>query len=337
MRSRFAKLFARPLWRPLAGAGTSAALFGLWSTRKEKQRQPPRWSWTTGAFCLSKDDPVGELSEAESLHRLKVLTGHCCGEDSFAMAENPEQLVLAIADGVGGWRKRGVDPAQFSRGLMLQVRLVVTRAGQKAEQALLHSDEILRKAFHGLVQSYLKGECKPFGSSTACIVSLQRREGLLDVANLGDSGMLVIRDGSVLFRTAVQQSRFNAPYQTTLRPNGDVDDMTHMAERSTLPVQAGDILLLATDGLWDNVWERDLVDTLTSRVQQQESSSSPDKTALERIARDLVQKARVAAASEKDSPFANEAKRHGKDYSGGKPDDITVLIAVISDTMSTAE
>lgn len=247
------------------------------------------------------------------------------------MVENSEQLVLAIADGVGGWRRRGVDPAQFSRGLMLQVRLVVSRVGQKVEDTLLHSDEILKKAFYGLVQSYLKGESKPFGSSTACIVSLQRRSGDLDVANLGDSGMLVIRDGSVLFRTAVQQTRFNAPYQTTLRPNGDVDDMTHMADRSLLPVQSGDIILLATDGLWDNVWERELVDTLTSRLQG--SSTATDRASLERLAKDLVQKARIAAVSEKDSPFAVESKKHGKDYSGGKPDDITVIVAVISDMM----
>jgi len=250
------------------------------------------------------------------------------------VAENDDQMVIAIADGVGGWRKRGVDPAKFSRCLMDQTHLIVSKATENLGEVLLASDAILRSAFYALVQVYLTKRGEPFGSSTACILSLQKRTGQLDVANLGDSGMMLVREGRVVFRTESQQTRFNAPYQTTLRPTGDVDDMTHMAERTLVPVQDGDIILLATDGLWDNLWERDLLDSLVSSLDNTKNNADR-KAVLDRLTRDVVMRAREAARSEKDSPFAVEAKKAGKSYSGGKPDDITCLLAVVHDALES--
>lgn len=324
----------RRTWKPALGG--SAALFGLWSQRTKDsgyidKSLPKRWTLKTGTFCLSKDDPVSKLSDVDFYKRLEKLNGNCCGEDSYTVVENEEQMVIAIADGVGGWRKRGIDPAQFSRCLMDQVREVVANSRNKLTNAIIGADEILKKAFYGLVQVYMTGKGKPFGSSTACIVSLQKRDGTLDVANLGDSGMILIRDGNVLFKTEVQQTRFNAPFQTTLRPNGNVDDMTPMAARTIIPIQEGDIIVLATDGILDNLWERDLVDTVVGRL---DANIKPSPTILSALAKDLVMKSRDAAVSEKDSPFAVEAQKNGKSYRGGKPDDMTVIVSIVSDNLS---
>jgi protein phosphatase PTC7 len=250
---------------------------------------------------------------------LGALDGCSCGEDSFAVGQNDFQLVLAVADGVGGWRKRGIDPARFSRCLMEHVARLV---GAERDAAL-PAREILSRAFYGLVERYLTrtGE-PPFGSSTACVVALGRGDGQLDVANLGDSGLLLIRDGAVSFRTEAQQTRFNAPYQATLRPNGDVDDMTPLAAVTRLAVQPGDVLVLGTDGLWDNLWERDIVDL----VGRAATDAAP---ALGSLAKALVERARRAAEGPDDTPFAVEARKYGKTYAGGKPDDITALIAVV--------
>ena len=66
-----------------------------------------------------------------TVHSQPTATLECCGEDSFAIVENEYQLVLAVADGVGGWRSKGIDPSQFSRGLMRCLMSVVKGGGSQ--------------------------------------------------------------------------------------------------------------------------------------------------------------------------------------------------------------
>lgn len=56
------------------------------------------------------------------------------------------------------------------------------------------------------------------GSSTACIVVLDRQSHRLHTANLGDSGFLVVREGEVVHRSDEQQHYFNTPFQLSIAP-----------------------------------------------------------------------------------------------------------------------
>lgn len=56
------------------------------------------------------------------------------------------------------------------------------------------------------------------GSSTACLLSLDRSTGVLHTANLGDSGYLVVRDGSVVAESQTLTHYFNCPYQLSILP-----------------------------------------------------------------------------------------------------------------------
>lgn len=58
------------------------------------------------------------------------------------------------------------------------------------------------------------------GSSTACIVVLDRRSHQLHTCNLGDSGFLVVRGGEVVHRSDEQQHYFNTPFQLSIAPPG---------------------------------------------------------------------------------------------------------------------
>lgn len=58
------------------------------------------------------------------------------------------------------------------------------------------------------------------GSSTACIVVLDRQSHRLHTANLGDSGFLVVRGGEVVHRSDEQQHYFNTPFQLSIAPPG---------------------------------------------------------------------------------------------------------------------
>lgn len=58
------------------------------------------------------------------------------------------------------------------------------------------------------------------GSSTACIVVLDRRSHQIHTCNLGDSGFLVVRGGEVIHRSDEQQHYFNTPFQLSIAPPG---------------------------------------------------------------------------------------------------------------------
>lgn len=71
--------------------------------------------------------------------------------------------------------------------------------------------QLLCKCFHSCVSA---------GSSTACIVILDRQSHRLHTANLGDSGFLVVRGGEVVHRSDEQQHYFNTPFQLSIAPPG---------------------------------------------------------------------------------------------------------------------
>lgn len=67
------------------------------------------------------------------------------------------------------------------------------------------------------------GSTFPFivvGSSTACVMILDRSESVMRAANIGDSGYMVVRGGRVVHRSHEQQHYFNTPYQLSLPPPG---------------------------------------------------------------------------------------------------------------------
>lgn len=284
-------------------------------------------------------------------------TPEACGEDAFAIVENDHQLVLAVADGVGSWRSKGVDPAQFSRALMAGVETTVRGEAESGKGAgglmgrLMGSGDappgealppgaILKGAFWRLLRSYFRGAARPFGSSTACIVSLERATGTLASCNLGDSGYLVIRaaagedpahDASdavfVVARSVSQQHRFNAPFQLMLTPEGDVNDCCQMAAIDRMELRNGDLVIVASDGLWDNLFEEgDILPVVREQAVDKNGGGSAVVDP-QRLAHALVQRARAASEREDyESPFALEARRHGLRRLGGKVDDITVVV-----------
>ncbi|RLN10073.1 hypothetical protein BBJ28_00008778 [Nothophytophthora sp. Chile5] len=135
-----------------------------------------------------------------------------CGEDSFFLTPD----VVGVADGVGGWNDNGVDPGKISRSLMRNASLFV-----RQQAALDQAPTTLEVLTHGYNQAVLDDEVEA-GSTTACIVRLkQSAEGkpVLEYTNLGDSGFVVIRAGEIIFRSKFQD---------------------------------GDLVVLATDGVWDN-------------------------------------------------------------------------------------
>jgi protein phosphatase PTC7 len=209
------------------------------------------------------------------------------GEDAYAVSAC--KRVLAVADGVGGWEHYGVDPSHYSRRLMNGLAELVA-----ASPNLQKSVDYLTGAWQGA--QAIKG------SSTALVVSLQKNY-LLDVCNVGDSAMMVIpKSGKDVIRTKEQTHGFNYPFQL----GTDGDDIS-TAQQLSFELAPGDLVIVATDGLWDNMYDKEVLDLA------KECAGDAG-----RLAETISQRA------------LNNARGGGRTpFSGGKVDDITVIVAQV--------
>ncbi|EPB74305.1 hypothetical protein ANCCEY_06607 [Ancylostoma ceylanicum] len=122
-----------------------------------------------------------------------VLDSGVYGDDACFISRFKNTFVVGVADGVGGWRKYGIDPSQFSRKLMRECEKRVNSGDFDPKRP----ETLLEKAFKATAESP-----RPVGY------------------------------------------------------RGFIGDTPDLADKSEIRVQKGDIVLLATDGLWDNLTEQ---------------------------------------------------------------------------------
>lgn len=165
----------------------------------------------------------------------------------------------------------------------------------------------------------------------------------VQASNLGDSGFLIVRDGKLVFESPSQQHSFNFPFQvgsfgdpissSQVRACGDaqaqrlesppcLDPAPWLLQVFSIKVQPGDIIIMGSDGLLDNVFN-----TRSAKLvwEAKKRGATPGVAA--------QQLAMFAANRSRDpvylSPFAKSAREAGFYYQGGKVDDITVVISYV--------
>uniref|UniRef100_A0A8B9GBD1 Protein phosphatase n=11 Tax=Aves TaxID=8782 RepID=A0A8B9GBD1_9PSIT len=232
--------------------------------------------------------------------------GMCYGDDACFVARHRSADVLGVADGVGGWRDYGVDPSQFSGTLMRTCERLVK------EGRFVPSNPvgILTAGYCELLQN----KVPLLGSSTACIVVLDRTSHRLHTANLGDSGFLVVRGGEVVHRSDEQQHYFNTPFQLSIAPpeaEGVVlSDSPDAADSTSFDVQLGDIILTATDGLFDNMPDYMI-------LQELKKLKNSNYESIQQTARSIAEQAHELAYDPTYmSPFAQFACDNGLNVRG---------------------
>ncbi|KOX72941.1 Protein phosphatase PTC7 like protein [Melipona quadrifasciata] len=131
------------------------------------------------------------------------------GDAAWFSAKFKTVEVIGVADGVGGWRHYGIDPGEFSSFLMRTCeRLVSMGRFTPSEPAGL-----LARSYYELLES----KQPILGSSTACVIVLNKETSSIYAANIGDSGFVVVRKGEVVHRSSEQQHYFNTPFQSHLQ------------------------------------------------------------------------------------------------------------------------
>ncbi|XP_020273990.1 probable protein phosphatase 2C 1 isoform X4 [Asparagus officinalis] len=203
---------------------------------------------------------------------------------------------------VDRWAEKNVDPALFSQELMANASGLVT------------DEEILLRKAHAATSS--------MGSATVIIAMLEKN-GTLKIASVGDCGLRVLRNGQVIFSTQPQEHYFDCPYQLS----SEIIGQTYRdAMVCSLELIEGDTIVMGSDGLFDNVFDQEIV-SIIYRID--------DVTPAAKALADLASS--HSTDTDFDSPYIIEARSRGfdvplwkkilgKKLTGGKPDDITVIV-----------
>ena len=86
-----------------------------------------------------------------------------------------------------------------------------------------------------------------------------------------------------------------------------------------------DIIVLGSDGLWDNLYDMKIIELIRPFIRDADVIVDP-----ELVAEVIASEAEKYSLNQGYlSPFAKGAREFYHDYMGGKPDDITVIVAQI--------
>mmetsp|Transcript_20449 Transcript_20449/g.70809 ORF Transcript_20449/g.70809 Transcript_20449/m.70809 type:complete len:570 (+) Transcript_20449:67-1776(+) len=277
----------------------------------------PSKLWS-GATCLGK------------------LSGQC--EDAYFVTEN----AIGVADGVGSmsrYSKYGVDTAAYAAELMERAAHAIAPGGSAwLEASTDHKGCPPPDVLAAAAVRAAEAESTTFGAAT--ITVLQLTGSSVGVANLGDSGFMVLQQTQqgfeVVTRSTEQQHGWNFPYQLMRLPPtlglsaGAQSDCATDCDCYQFPVRVGDLVLLYSDGLVDNLHEHEISEII-ERVcaNAQQHGKGPGALAdPELLSRSLARAAQVRSwDTSADSPFSAAARRQGQAFFGGKEDDITVVAA----------
>jgi len=279
--------------------------------------------------------------------------------------------VVGVADGVGEWRLKGYNSGAFSHNLMQaakesvenfasSVQASVKRGTALSEQHPIRPLDVLKAAWKETLEHRIPG------SATALVATLDTELNQLSFSNVGDAGIVVLRhidstvagymrerttprhlrqsDLRVAFQSQQQLKAFNLPYQLGYFP-GEEEGKTRFetprhADTTSFPVLPGDTIIIATDGLFDNVeldelcaatlaWEKKHFGGEKKRDLAKSGATLNEvpEQVMQELAKDFCSLARKHAVDDqRDGPFAMLAKENDIMWSGGMPDDITVVV-----------
>lgn len=326
---------------------------------------------TRAGVSANNDEGTDHLNAIpiEAFDKLEFgdLTSMACGEDSVVGSTQ----LLGLADGVSGWSHRtGGHAALWSRLILHRtVSHYVDNFNRHADDAanttkehdennssksqiaeISRTKDLLDALDDGFADTKeILTNQQEIGSSTLILAVLDqastnssnntgsraentdtKADSHLEVLNIGDSSIWVFRNGKVVFTVEHAPKLENCPRQLG---TNTTDVPSTLVSPYTIPVRAGDLVLLSSDGVSDNLWINEITEILREKyyaVQEPKGASLDDTSnaALQRAADAIVLMAT-------DRSFDNFAvcpyQLNAAPYStgGGKTDDISVVLAEV--------
>mmetsp|Transcript_12967 Transcript_12967/g.29405 ORF Transcript_12967/g.29405 Transcript_12967/m.29405 type:complete len:493 (-) Transcript_12967:43-1521(-) len=277
-----------------------------------------------GEVDLDGMNKVGNLQFWSGAWRAPKPGGRC--EDAYVCSNT----IVGVADGVSQiceYSEYGINAAAYAQEI-LRLTCKYWRSGGM-------SGSYLSKRTIGALR-VAEEQAKTYGAATTTLLTVDGSDAF--VANLGDSGYILLRQKpwgwDIAESSTEQHHAWNCPYQLTRVPdtllkNKDVKfDHATDCDKYEIKVQPGDLFLLFTDGLSDNLYWYEVLNVV-SEITGKASPLSPEAmVAPQAIAKALVKMAENRSLDPTaDTPFARAARRHRQNLPGGKVDDITVAAA----------
>jgi protein phosphatase PTC7 len=252
-------------------------------------------------------------------------------------------FVILLTIGVGGWSQSGIDAGIYSRRLSESIASFISTEREA------NKNEINLVAALDYGAACCKKE-KLTGSTTACITSFEPSKGIFHVLNLGDSGVSVYRkvEGNkrkLVFKSEITTHGFNFPRQIGNIGDpklGRMDsDTSKDAILESLQIEDGDIAVVGSDGLWDNLFDEDIefvlnesggignVDDMLEKEGYSDSNRDFVNGELDTTVKAIAGLALKKADDPKShTPWSESVIAHYKQpqYRGGKSDDVTLLV-----------
>lgn len=258
--------------------------------------------------------------------------------------------IFGVADGVGEWETFGLDPGLFPKELMQHFKSSYEQTYLSLGQNTSNFCPMLK-----ILLSEAYNKTKSFGSSTILLGVCQNNT--LYTISLGDSTYLILRprekNSSLfeVFRLIEQQHSFNCPYQLAYFPEPDqyellakkgfgsfvsllkrsnleMQDKPQDAKAETFQLVKGDIIIAASDGLFDNLFDEDIIKISETFLGY---GFLPEEFC-NKLAKELVGKAvQKGWDMTYRSPFSKNAAKFGQRFIGGKLDDTSVVVAICVD------
>ncbi|XXG93877.1 Protein phosphatase 2C 7 [Hypoxylon texense] len=286
------------------------------------------------------------------------------GQDAFFISRvgDTNAVAFGIADGVGGWEDSGVDPADFSHSFCDYMASAAYEHKSDSNGLYLTARSLMQRGYDDVCRD---GTIHAGGSTAS--VAIASEDGKLEVANLGDSGFVHLRLNAVHSYSEPQTHAFNTPYQLSIVPasmlaraavfgGAQLCDYPKDADVTQHTLKHGDILVFASDGVWDNMFNQDILriasrlmtglgawkaseggilvaDNLKPFTQTEDSTQRPS-TLQSALAIEIAGAAKSASTNQRvDGPFAKEVQKYypQENWHGGKVDDICVVVVVVSE------
>ena len=230
------------------------------------------------------------------------------GDDAWFIT-NSVINAMGVADGLGSYRRDGINAGFCAREIMDSCKDYYMDGYTNPFVALERAES----------------QSRALGSTTALVAHFDGV--MLDVGQIGDSNLIVIRDNYIKYETTSGTRYHNQPYSIG---SSSSDVMEKVFKEYLFELEVGDIIVMGTDGLWDNMYPTQVLTIL------RDSGLKGAKGMAQVLASVAYE---LSNDEEMWSPFAQDAYDDGQiaqseeltAWEGGKPDDITVVVAVVQE------
>lgn len=246
-----------------------------------------------------------------------------CGEDGLMIYNkiNSNFSVFGIADGIGGIKQQyGIDPSKFSNGLMNNLYQYFL------QKKIKDLKTILLEIFVKLTRE------KIIGASTICVNSFNKNNGKLNILNLGDCSIMILRKKRknyvLKFKSKIQQRGFNSPLNlSNISRNDIINSDLKNSLNYKIQLEIGDILIVGSDGLWDNLHDNEIINIVNQfNIVKENDIKNISKYLLKKI----LYLFKNIHKPMRHGPFTKNAQKNNVSYKlHSKIDDISIIVGII--------